>query len=364
MSEQSNVAIAEATEESAVTTNISASEFALRRLEASEAVSQPPEDVSAEETMPPEEGLESLESEAEGFESGETGLESEAEESNVLSKLNLDIDQMSREETDALAKALNSRSLDRFGKLTARAKAAEEALAKLQEKSPEADPLASTPEPTENPFSDINTLDGLKAKAREVEGLIEWAEDVMDDSSHLDSDDEAIVVDGRSMTKKEVKASLKNARKSRKEYLPGQLQNLKNTAQVESNKASVAKKAEIDFPWLADENSELRTRYAQIAGSPDMRKAYESSPELAVRLPYLIAAAVDRMNDSKSSGQKTAPRKAKSIPLVPPSSPSSASAPPVSGDNSASKILNDLDSRFKKSGRTQDFIKLRTLKHQ
>ena len=107
-------AIADASENTAENTNISASEYQLRRARQMEEAMAPP--------TPEPEIEESI--------SGEVETESQPQEeevqdqSNVLS--NIDLDNLSEDELKQLSEALSSRAVDRFGQLTARAKAAEE----------------------------------------------------------------------------------------------------------------------------------------------------------------------------------------------------------------------------------------------
>ena len=124
-----------------------------------------------------------------------------AEAPDVLSQFNLD--EMSEDEIKALSKALGSRAVDRFA--TERAKGAER-LAELED-SLKDNPL-SPKDVKNNPFS-INDISTLQEKANEINDAIEWAEDILFESDEYGPNAEVAEVEGKSMTKAEVRSALK-----------------------------------------------------------------------------------------------------------------------------------------------------------
>lgn len=346
MSKEVKEANAEAKTESVVKTNITEDDFIARRT-GQNTGETPAADVqeNSEPTDDP-----SLEGEGE-------------EESNddVLSKFNLD--DYSAEEIKELSKKLGSRAVDRFGELTARAKGAEEELAKLRDS---VDPLATEPDPEDNPFSELNTLVELKEKAAEIDSIIEWAEDLMDESSDFGMTDSVGEVEGKPITKAELKTTLKNARKSRKTYLPAQYQQLQAQSQLAQSRQEFGRKALDEFEWLkgTDENDERRKEFIKIAGSKKMKEAFNASPEL----PYFLAHAVDNMygrktidTDAPAKKQVETKQKRGSSPsLTPNKAPSASTAQPGVTERKPVKKIAELNARFHKSGKASDFVNFRT----
>lgn len=342
MSQEVNTANAEA-ESQSVDQGISESEFAQRRL-----------NQLSGQTAPEADGQETLNFEEEDNESVDTGEESPAAENeDVLSQFKLD--DLSAEQIKALSKKLGSRAVDRYGELTARAKGAEEALAEYR-KAHEEDPLASD-KVEDNPFKDITTLQGLKEQAAEVDEIIEWAEDLLDDADDYGASDEITEVDGKPMTKAEVRKALKNARKSRKKYLPDQYQQLSDKHQKAQARQEYGRKAIEEFGWLQGDDNDTRKKYIEIANNESLKKVYSDNPEL----PYLLAHAVDNMYQRKAVDTKgnAAPKKAKRPALTPNMAPSPSSAPSGKSERKPAKQLKELADRFKKSGDANDFVSLR-----
>ena len=141
-------------EPSSVAANISVSELAARRLGGSPEAA--PEEVSSGEVSPEEPSVESEEETEEIVEDVDESSAEETEESgsseDVL--LQMDLYEMSEEDLRELGKKLGSKAVERFGKLTAQRKAAEEELAKLRASLAEADndPLKGTQEVKNNPY--------------------------------------------------------------------------------------------------------------------------------------------------------------------------------------------------------------------
>ena len=96
--------------------------------------------------------------------------ETESEE-NVLSQL--DFDNLSEEELREISEKLGSRAVARYGELTAKRKAAEEQVARLQAQLQEKqDPLNQPKEIKDNPFSDLDTIEKLQEKVAKEKGFV------------------------------------------------------------------------------------------------------------------------------------------------------------------------------------------------
>jgi hypothetical protein len=361
MEDNHSTANAEA-EPKSVGQNISVADYALRRLG---------ENKGAEPSEPVEEAVEEEVPEIEPEESqgeGEPVLEADessdpiAEESNpedVLSQL--DLDEMSEEDLRELGQKLGSKAVARFGELTAKRKTAEEQLAKLQESLQQKnnDPLKPK-EVKDNPFSKIDSVEGLRDKAEEVNSVIEWAEEVLFNSDGYAPDDVVTEVEGKELTKAEVRRSLTNARKSRDKFLPAQLQTLQIKEQGKQMREALDAKAREELSWLDGEANDTRQQYEAIMSDPRLKSVMElSAPDVAAQLPYLMAHAANSMYGRKPIVEKPANTR-----LNPPKQPTGAAAQSEKGVNKRAKAVKNVHSRFKQSGNKSDFITLRTLQMQ
>jgi hypothetical protein len=332
--------------------NITAEDFAIQRL--GQTQGEPAEDT--QEVQEEEVLEEAVESEEEVIQETENEPFKEETE-DVLSQYNLD--DLSEDELKDLAEKLGSRAVARFGELTAKRKAAEEELEKVKQ-SLQQDPLKrETEEVQDNPFDDVKDIKSLQEKAKEISDIIEWAEDVLFESDDYSAHDEVTELDGKKMTKAEVRSALKNARKSRDLYLPDQLKKVQRNETAESLKKELGSKALKEFEWLKEEDNDTRKAFLSIAANKDLQKVYKQYPVLGAELPYMLAHAVDSMYARKTV-PSTATRKAGKPKINPPKSSVPSSAMPEQGQRKSSKVLQDLSSRFKQSGNKDDFISLRT----
>ena len=332
--------------------NITAGEFALQRLERLQG--EQPEDT--QEVQKEEVLEEAVESEEEVIQ--ETENESSEEETeDVLSQYNLD--DLSEDELKDLAEKLGSRAVARFGELTAKRKAAEEELDRIKQ-SLQQDPLKQETENVkDNPFNDVQDIKSLQEKAKEISDIIEWAEDVLFESDDYSAHDDVTELDGKKMTKAEVRSALKNARKSRDLYLPDQLKKVQKAENANNLKRELGAKALKEFEWLNKEDDEIRKAFFSIAANKDLQNVYKEYPVLGAELPYIIAHGVDNIYTRKKI-PSTSVKSGTKPKINPPKSSVPSSAMPEQGQRKSSKVLKDLSSRFKKSGNKDDFISLRT----
>jgi len=340
-------AIADASENTAVNSNISASEYQLRRArQMEEAIAPPTPEPEIEESI-------SEDVETESQYQGE-----EVDQSNVLS--NIDLDNLSEAELKQLSEALSSRAVDRFGQLTARAKAAEERARELEDrvKAQQEQVLSATSEIENNPYDDLKSVQDIQNKAREINDVIEWAEDVLFESADYGPDEEVTESNGQAMTKAQVREALKQARKSRDKYLPDQFRKVKKVEDATKLRQEYGKRAMKEFKWLGDKESEQTKQFVQLASQPALQKAYEQNPDLSWQLPYLLAHSVNSMFGGSSKAPKQT-NAGEAFKPTPPKSPSPALAKSDKTEDNSSKALKDLTKRFKESGNKDDFQKLR-----
>lgn len=353
----------------AINTNITPEAFAVQRAEALVAASRPepkpkklePQEVEAEVT----DDMEGSEAEVEtpvDTEVTEDEQSEEAESEDVHSKkIDLDdIESLSIEDLDALKKKLGGKgTLARFAELTSKRKQAEERLtaieAKLNDNRPKEDPLAVKKE-EKNPYADINTIEDLRDKAREVDDAIEWAEEVLDSNEDAGSDDFVALIDNNDVTKGQVKKVLRDARKARKEHLPNQLQAIQAVETRKAQKEQMNASARKELPWLEGEDNDVKRQYEILVNQDVIKQAVKAVPDLEPYMDYMIAHAA-----SSIYGRKEIKMDAKSKPAInAPSNPGSNAAGAERPEARSLKEIKAVQSKFKGSGSPIDFVALRT----
>lgn len=346
MSDEITTEVAESEQPTALKSNMSPEDFIQSRLGETEEAQ-----VATEE---------SPESESEPGASEEVSVEVESEEpvsedsDNVLSQL--DLDNLSEDQIRELSEKLGSRAVSRFGELTAKRKKAEERLVELENKLSENE-LKSSSKVENNPYSDLKSIDELKSKAEEVNNIIEWAEDVLFNSDGFSPEDGVTEVDGKSITKKQVRTTLQNARKTRDKFLPDQLKNIHKMENAVKIKETFAEQAQSELSWMKGEDNDTRRKYESMIKDPrfvEMEKSVD--PEVASQLNYIIAHAANSLYARKTISEKSVTGR-----LNPPSNATSSAGTPEKTANKSAKALNEISQRFKTSGSKNDFINLRTL---
>ena len=304
---------------------------------------------------PPETSKESAEDSTEATEANVEVVE-EMSEDNVLSQFNLD--EMSEEEISVLRGKLIPGAESRIGELTAKRKAAEEQLASVQHDQNQL--KIKQPEVKNNPFSEIATIEDLQAKADEVVEVISWAEDLLFEADNYNANDEVTQVEGKPMTKQEVRKALLTARKSRDSYIPDQLKNLQFNQNALLMRKQLGNKAIEELNWLQDDKeNELKTQFLNLMSDPRLQSLEQSAPDLYSQIPYFMSHAVNSIYGRKliPSGKTGTGN----IKLDPSSTATPSSAASEKTERPRSKSIREHQNRFKESGRKDDFITLRTL---
>jgi hypothetical protein len=357
MTDQSTTANAGAEESPVANTNMSVTEFANRRLgEMTQEVQ--------EQTEPQEEVTEETEEQVtEEVTDGVDEIQEETEEvteneEDVLSQI--DLDTMSEDELRELSEKLGSKAVARFGALTAKRKAAEERLAELEAKLSQQNPLETPRKVDNNPFSNLDSVEELQAKSTEVENIIEWAEDLLFESDAYAPDDVVTEVDGKELTKADIRKHLLQARKSQKTFLPDQLQKIQAREKGEELEVAFKERAESELSWMKGEDNDTRKQYESIINDQRFQKLKttlkKESPELSGQLDYFFAHAANSIYGRKPIGSKQS-----SPTLNPPRTGPSGSARSDKGPTKTAKALKDLQSRFRTSGNARDFAEMRKL---
>ncbi|MCW4052600.1 MAG: hypothetical protein NWE78_05265 [Candidatus Bathyarchaeota archaeon] len=346
-------------ETTAIQSNMSAADFINRRLgQLNEATQEEAPPVEATDEVTKEVEVESTEAETSEevvAEQTEETEETSEESTDVLSQL--DLDEMSEDDLRELSEKLGSRAVARFGELTAKRKAAEAKIKELESKLNSDDPLSTDKPVANNPYSSVNTLDELQGKAEEVNQVIEWAEDVLFNADGYGPEDVVTEVEGKELTKKDIRSSLLQARKSRDKFLPAQLKVLQAKENGKQLKEAFDAKASEELKWLKGEDNDTRKNYEAMVSDPRFKKLTETAdPEIGAQLNYIMAHAANSIY-----GRKIVQESPKSASLTPPKTAASAASTSEKTVGKSTKALRDLGQRFRQSGNKGDFITLRTL---
>ena len=354
MSNEITEGVAEpSTETTALQSNMSAADFVNRRLGKLNEETQ--------KESPPVEAIDEVTEEAEvespEVDASEEIIAEQTEEpegsTDVLSQL--DLDDMSEEDLRELSEKLGSRAVARFGELTAKRKAAEAKLKEMEAQLRTKNPL-ETQAVADNPYESLDTVKGLQEKAKEVSEVIEWAEETLFNADGYGPEDVVTEVEGKELTKADVRKSLLNARKARDKFLPAQLQTIQRVQKSHQLKEAFDAQAEKDLNWLQGEDNDVRKNYEAIIGDPRFDSLREKAdPEVAAQLNYLMAHAANSIY-----GRKPVKEATRSATLTPPKTAITAGSSSDKGVNKSVKALKDLNQRFRHSGNKSDFVTLRT----
>lgn len=285
---------------------------------------------------------------------------SKAEEesaTNVLSQV--DLDDMSEKDLRELSDKLGSRAVKRFGELTARRKQAEERIQELEKQlQQKAKKPVSMSNIQENPYKDLKTIKAVQAKSKEIKDVISWSENVLFESDEYSSKDNVAEMDGKPVTKLEVRKILKNARKAQKQYIPQQIQNLRNQAQGKQMEKGLVERIRKEIPWTTDEKNEVNQRYKAMLDDKRLTSALRNAdPTLKAQMPYLLAHAANSLfGERKLVNAPVKPSKS----INPPKNVSNTAVKTEKPVSQKNKNIQTSQNSFRSTGTASDFIKLRT----
>ena len=340
----------EATDGAAIpSSNMSFDDYINQRVNNAEPEAEATE--SAEDTWEEEDALEPEEVSEEQEEIVEDESEDEGEEEQEIDLLSLNPAQIQE-----LAKKSRSRLLHRVGELTAQKKALEE---KLNSQA-EAKPLPTIPQES-NPFRDIDTVEGLKAKYEELEKVAEETDTILEEHEDYGAED-IIVVGDKEFTKKEIRRANRNAREAMAKYLPAQSAELAKREQRKVMEQQYTALIPQEVPELADEESELSKQYKALLSDPLVEQVNKLVPDLGPQLPYILAHAIRSIHRSQKSKAVVKAAGTASKAKVP-GTPFGAGAA-KSGVKTAKKSAEQAYQRFQSSTSVEDWVAARVARLQ
>jgi len=343
--------------------NLSMAEFAdqllKRKEQPEEAQPVPIEEIEepAEETAEPTDVLtENTESaEEEQVEEEESSPPAEPSD-NVLSKFNIDLDNLSEEESRDLAKALNASAVKRFGRLTAQKKALLAENAELQAQAEQAQQTQSAELPEflkDNALHNVQDAQSLNKEVEQLTALVEWADENLDNEVEYDDNgNEYVAKDGDKVySKADLRRIKANANKILRKDAPARQKWLQERTQADQQALQT-------FEFLGDEHSDNYKLFMQVKESP----LYKPLVQYLPNSNFALGLMVEGLNAVKArQAQKAAP---KPKPKAPTASTEAGTARPKSPQANATKALQAAKAKFDRSGSMADYQAYLKLKNK
>lgn len=328
--------------------NLSMEEFISQRLAQGEqpAEETEPEEVETEDEDT-EESVESVEDEGDTEEESDEEESYEDEEPEAQGE-EIDLDSLTPEQIQDLAKKGKSRLLKDLGKLRAEKRMLEEQLASVQSAQPKTKDIPADA----NPFGNLKTIEEIQTKSEELEATLETTDRLLEEYEDYGPDD-IIQVGKQQFTKKQIRLANRNAREAIAKYLPAQEKHLLKLANLEKASEVYRATAEKEVPEIADSKSEIGKFYRALVADPLIQQVKEKIPELGSQMEYILAHAVRSIKSQKSKVPTGAGSKLKvKLPASPVSSAGSK------GSSQKSKV-EALRARYEKTGSASDWQALR-----
>jgi len=312
--------------------------------------SEDTETTTEEESEPVAE--QSTEEEEPSDQSAEEPDESEESEppvqpSDVLSKFNVDLDSLSEEETKNLAKQLNASAIKRFGKLTAQKNALLAENQELQQQVEQAPVPAEQPAfLKDNALHNVNDINALTKEVENLNTLIEWADEGMENETEYDdAGNEYVVKDAdKTYTKADLRRIKANAKKILRKDAPARQAWIKE-------RQSSDQQAVQTFDFLSDGESEDYKMFMQVKASPLYKPLVEHLPNSNFALGLMVEGLKAVKARQANAGQ---PKKLKK-PTAPVASAEAGASKPRSEGSKLKKAIQAAHAKFEKSGNIADY---------
>ena len=338
--------------------NVSMAEFADQLLRSKQTKDTEPE-ASTEEVNEPsdqaEEPTESLE-ETQSAEDVETEDDSSPppQPSDVLSKYNIDLDNLSEEESRELAKSLNASAVKRFGRLTAQKKALLAENAELQAQAEQAQQTQTSETPEflkDNALHNVTDEQALMKEVENLNTLIEWAEDGMENEAQYDDDgNEYVLKDGdKTYTKADLRRIRSNAKKIIRKDAPAR------QAWIKERQAS-DQQAIQTFQFLGEPESDDYKLFMQVKSN----KLYQPLVDHLPNSNFALALMVEGLNAVKARQEQAAKPPPK--PKAPVASTEAGTARAKTPQSTKLKAVEAAKKKYEASGSMADYqqyLKLR-----
>ena len=258
----------------------------------------------------------------------------------------LDLDNLTENEWQGIADHLNSRGADRIAGLI---KERSELRSTIEARSKqEEDPLARPSDPDKNPYREVETVEDLQQKAAEVDEMIEWADNLLEENEDEHSDAIVHEEDGREYTLKEIKGLARSARKARSTHLKNRYGELQEKQVIAAERQQARQIAEDEFAWMKEEENPIRQRWEGVMSHPGLQALKDEFPEIPLVLAH-AADSIHRSEQRKAGKGQTAKQQPQSR-MRPPEHPSAGTAAPAKQAPGPVKGLENLQTQFDQTG--------------
>ena len=335
--------------ETPVDGNVSMAEFADQLLKRKQANEAEPE-ASTEETDEPSDQTEEPTEVTEETTAEETEDDTpspQPSENVLLQKYGIDLDNLSEEESRELAKSLNASAVKRFGRLTAQKKALLAENAELQAQAEQAQQTQTSEIPEflkDNALHNVTDEQALMKEIENLNTLIEWAEDGMENEAQFDDDgNEFVLKDGdKTYTKAELRRIRSNAKKKIRKDAPAR------QAWIKERQAS-DQQALQTFEFLGDAESDDYKLFMQVKSN----KLYKPLVEHLPNSNFALALMVEGLNAVKARQEqksKPAPK-----PKAPVASTEAGAARAKTPQAQKTKAVEAAYKKYEESGSMADY---------
>ena len=346
------------------TSNLSMAEYASQLLKRRE---------SPEESEPegePEEAPESAEEEAvdEGDPLAEAMQEEAPDEPDppaeqpeqTQPKPAIDLDSLTEDETTALAKKLNASAVKRFGKLTAQKKTLAEQNLALQQQMQQQQTAANEAPAflRENALSNAVTDEQLLKEAENLNSLVEWAEESVENEVQYDDDgNEFVAKDGeKTYTKADLRRIKNEARRILRKDVPARQAWIKE--RLASDQQAVQ-----TFGFLSEPESEDMAMFLQVKESPLYKPLIDHLPNSNFALGLMVKGLRQVQKEQAAAEAESKPKANK--PKAPAANVEAAGAPRApKGEVKGKKALTAAKAKFEASGDMADYTTYLQLKRE
>ena len=342
--------------------NLTMAEFADSLLKKRTQPEEEPEGAEGEEEAAEDTAEESDPEATEVMEQEADSADPPPDTSDVLSnKFNVDLDSLTEEESTALAKQLNASAVKRFGKLTAQKKALaaeNQALQEQAQQAQQAPPPASPPAfLSENALSGATNDQQLLQEVENLNSLIEWAEEGMENEVQYDDDgNEYVVKDAdKTYSKADLKRIRNNARKIIRKDAPARQAWIKERATADQQAIDT-------FSFLGDPESEDYGLFMQVKGSALYKPLVDHLPNSNFALGLMVKGLRSVQAEQAAAGKPKKTKKPTAPAATTEAAPARASGP--KGETKARKSLEAAQARFQKSGNMADYTDYLKLKRK
>ena len=329
--------------------NVSMAEFADQLLKRKQANETEPEATTEETDEPADESAEPTEvaEETTAEETDDNTLSPQPSENVLLQKYGIDLDNLSEEESRELAKSLNASAVKRFGRLTAQKKALLAENAELQAQAEQAQQTQDTETPgflKDNALHNVTDEQALMKEVENLNTLIEWAEDGMENETQYDDDgNEYVLKDGdKTYTKADLRRIKSNANKIIRKDAPAR------QAWIKERQAS-DQQALQTFEFLGDADSDDYKLFMQVKSN----KLYKPLVDHLPNSNFALALMVEGLNAVKARQEqksKPAPR-----PKAPVASTEAGAARAKTPQAAKLKAVEAAYKKYEESGSTADY---------